>query len=244
MVKPKDKNDDCYSLILKTLTDTDFANQYSNNEEINIALGKYDAVVKKLLPNVDALDKNGLKRLVFSLEGLDRRGDALKILEEHPAAQEDTDLMGIIGGRYKRSYLKFPSQADAEAAFVYYELALEKSTAKKNYDQIYYHAINLAFLSLVAENDKGRMRTYAQQALDATEKCEEDSWKYGTVAEASMYLGDMDKAKEYYTKAAEMSGIREKISMHLNAYAGYTTLKQTDNLKDEFIVFLKEHFLK
>jgi tetratricopeptide (TPR) repeat protein len=243
MVKPENTEDDCYRLILSTLTDTEFANQYTNSEEINIALGKYDAVVKKLLPNKDALDKNGLKRLVFALEGLDRREEALALLDEHPSAQEDTDLMGIIGGRYKRAYLKFPSQDDAETAFVYYELALEKSTAKENHSQIYYHAINLAFLQLVVENDQGKMRTYARQALDAANECGDDVWKFGTIAEASMYLGDLEKAKEYYAKAAEMSGIREKISMHLNAYAGYTSLRQTANPEDPFILFLREQFL-
>ena len=243
MVKPKNEEDDCYQLVLNTLTDTEFANLYTDNEEINIALGKYDAVVKKLLPNKGALDKNGLKRLVFALEGLDRREEALKILDEHPSAQEDTDLMGIIGGRYKRGYLNFPSQEDAETAFVYYELALEKSTSKQNYGQIYYHAINLAFLYLVVENDREKMQTYAQMALDATEECAEDVWKFATVAEASMYLGDLNKAREYYLKAAELSGIREKISMHLNAYAGYTSLKQTDKAQDPFIVFLKDQFL-
>ena len=200
-------------------------------------------MVKQLLPKKDALDKNGLKRLIFSLEGLDRREEALEILNEHPSAQEDTDLMGIIGGRYKRSYLKFPSQNDGETAFVYYELALEKSTAKKNFGQIYYHAINLAFLSIVIENDKEKMRAYGQQALDATEQCEDDPWKNATVAEANLYLRNFDKAKEFYIKAAEKSGIREKISMHLNAYAGYTSLMQTDNPEDDFIVFLKDQFL-
>lgn len=243
MVKPKDENDDCFSLILNTLTDTEFANKYTNSEEINIALGKYDVVVKQLLPKKDALDKNGLKRLVFALEGLDRREEALQILDEHPSAMEDTDLMGVIGGRYKRAYLKFPSKTDGDAAFVYYDLALEKSTAKKNFEQIYYHAINLAFLSIVVENDTNKMRAYAQQALDATTKCEDNPWKNATVAEANLYLRNFDKAKEYYTKAAENSGIREKISIHLNAYAGYTALMQTDNPGDDFIVFLKEHFL-
>jgi len=243
MVKPENENDDCYGLILNTLTDTEFANKYTNNEEINIALGKYDVVVKQLLPKKDALDKNGLKRLVFSLEGLDRREEALKILNEHPSAQEDTDLMGIIGGRYKRSYLKFPSESDGDAAFVYYDLALEKSTAAKNYEQMYYHAINLAFLSIVIENDKQKMRTYAQQALDAAANCEDDPWKNATVAEANLYLRNFDKAKEFYVKAAENSGIREKISIHLNAYAGYTALMQTDNPEDDFILFLKKHFL-
>lgn len=243
MVKPKNENDDCYGLILNTLTDTEFANKYTNSEEINIALGKYDVVVKQLLQKKDALDKNGLKRLVFALEGLDRREEALKILDEHPTAEEDTDLMGIIGGRYKRAYLKFPSESDGDTAFVYYDLALEKSTAKNNYGQIYYHAINLAFLSIVVENDKEKMRAYAQQALDATAQCEDDPWKNATVAEANLYLRNFDKAKEFYIKAVEKSGIREKISIHLNAYAGYTALMQTDNPEDDFIVFLKDQFL-
>ncbi|MBT8184287.1 MAG: caspase family protein, partial [Eudoraea sp.] len=243
MVKPKDENDDCYQLILSTLTNSEFHNQYTNSEEINIALGKYDVVVKQLLPRKDELDASGLKRLIFSLEGLDRREEALEILNEHPKAQEDTDLMGIIGGRYKRAYLKFPSESDGDAAFVYYELALEQARAKENYGQIYYHAINLAFLSIVVQNDEEKMRSYAKMALDATDKCKDDPWKIATIAEANLYLQNFDKAREFYMKASESAGIREKISMHLNAYAGYTALMQTSDPEDEFIQFLKEHFL-
>jgi pimeloyl-ACP methyl ester carboxylesterase len=243
MVKPKDENDDCYSLIQSTLTDSEFHQQYTNKEEINIALGKYDVVVKQLLTRKDELDAAGLKRLIFSLEGLDRREEALQILNEHPKAQEDTDLMGIIGGRYKRAYLKFPSESDGEAAFVYYELALEQSSAKANHGQIYYHAINLAFLSIVVQSDAEKMLAYAKIALDATEKCKDDPWKNATIAEANLYLQNFEKAKKFYLKASEKSGIREKISMHLNAYAGYTSLMQTSSPDDDFILFLKENFL-
>lgn len=243
MVKPKDENDDCYTLIQSTLTDSEFHQQYTNKEEINIALGKYDAVVKKLLPEKDRLDQRGLKQLIFGLEGLDRRDEALQILNEHPKAQEDTDLMGIIGGRHKRAYLNFPSESDGEAAFVYYELALEQATSKENYDQIYYHAINLAFLSIVVEGDEQKMRNYANKALDAAEKCSDNPWKDATIAEANLYLRNFEKAKEFYVKASQNSGIREKISMHLNAYAGYTSLMQTNSPDDEFIKFLQERFL-
>ncbi len=243
MVKPKDENDDCYTLIQSTLTDSEFHQQYTNKEEINIALGKYDAVVKKLLPEKDRLDQRGLKQLIFSLEGLDRRDEALQILNEHPKAHEDTDLMGIIGGRHKRAYLNFPSESDGEAAFVYYELALEQATSKENYDQIYYHAINLAFLSIVVGNDEEKMRDYAIKALDAAEKCSDNPWKDATIAEANLYLRNFEKAKEFYIKASQNSGIREKISMHLNAYAGYTSLMQTNSPDDDFIKFLKDKFL-
>ncbi len=243
MVKPKDANDTCYQLILNTLTESESFENYTNKEEINIALGQYDAVVKKLMPMMDRLDENGLKQLIFGLEGLDRREEALQILENHPKANEATDLMGIIGGRYKRSYLKFPTAKDGEAAYVYYSIALEKSGTNKNFEQIYYHAINLAFLSLIVEQDKSAMKDYAQQALDAADKCGDDLWKIATVAEAQMYLGDLEKARKFYEKAAKMAGIREKISIHLNAYAGYTTLMKTAAPSDGFIQFLKNQFL-
>ncbi len=243
MVKPKTENDDGYILIRSTLTNSEFHQQFTNREEVNIALGKYDTVVKKLLPEKNRLDQKGLKQLIFGLEGLDRRDEALQILNEHPKAQTDTDLMGIIGGRYKRAYLKFPSENDGEAAFVYYELALEQSTAKENYDQVYYHAINLAFLSIVVENDQKKMRHYANIALDACEKCGDNLWKFATLAEANMYLGQLDLAKKFYKKAAEIAGIREKISIHLNAYAGYTSLMQTNTHTDDFIRFLHEKLL-
>ena len=243
MVKPKDENDDCYTLIRSTLTDSEFHSQYTNNEEINIALGRYDAVVKKLLPEKDRLDQKGLKQLIFSLEGLDRREEALQILNEHPKAQEDTDLMGILGGRHKRAYLNFPAASDGEAAFVYYELALEQATSKENYEQIYYHAINLAFLSIVVENDEEKMRNYANKALNAAEQCSDNPWKDATIAEANLYLRNFEKAKEFYLKASQNSGIREKISMHLNAYAGYTSLMQTNSPDDDIIKFLKVKFL-
>ena len=242
MVKPQDENDDAFNLIKDTLTNSTFYNQYTNSEEINITLGKYDAVVKELLPKVADLDLNGLRQLIFSLEGLDRKDEAVKILNEHPLAKENTDLMGILGGRYKRAYLNSYSKKDGDAAFNYYSKALELAIKAEDYSQIYYHAINLAFLSIVMENNEGQMMKYAKQALDATENCRNNLWKYATVAEANMYIGDMDKAVEFYTKAAQMADIRQKISMHTNAYAGYVALMQSDN-EDDFIKFLKASFL-
>lgn len=243
MVKPADEQDPCYQLITSALTASEYFDSYTDREAINNALGKYDVVLKSLWPRKGELDTNGLKQLIFALEGVDRREEALQLLENHPKAQENTDLMGIVGGRYKRAYLKFPSESDGDAAIVYYELALEKSTAQGNNAQIFYHAINLAFLSLVIGNDRIKMANYAGVALDAALKCVDDLWKTATLAEASMYLFKFDDAREYYSKAAEMAGIREKISIHLNAYAGYTSLLETNNEGDPFIKFLKEKFL-
>jgi hypothetical protein len=243
MVKPKDEFNDCYLLILNTLTNNLFYNKYTNSEEINIALGKYDTVVKKLLPIANTLDINGLKQLTFSLEGLDRKQEALEIVSNHPLAKENGDLFGIIAGRYKRSYLLNYSKNDAENAYEYYKKGLDLAVEINNLSQIYYQAINLAFLSIVANDDEFEMRKYANQALEAANSCRNNLWKFATVAEANLYLDNIAVAKEYYEKAAEISGIREKISIHTNAYKAYTCLMNTNNENDDFIKFLHKMFL-
>tara|TARA_R110002073_G_scaffold271828_2_gene435381 strand:- start:7248 stop:9491 length:2244 start_codon:yes stop_codon:yes gene_type:complete len=241
MVKPKDDKDDAYSLILNTLTGSKFFNQYTNKEEINLVLGKYDSVVQKLLPNKDDLDKRGLTQLIFALEGLERKAEVYDILNNH-RLKDNTDLMGIIGGRHKRDYLKTFSYKSFELSHKYYGKALEISIENKVDSQIYYHAINLAFLSIVSDPETGRgeMKKYANQALEAANKCD-DSWKYATIAEANMYLGNLDTAKKFYIKASEGMGIREKLSMHTNAYAGYVALANKEN--DEFTQFLRVQLL-
>ncbi len=242
MVKPKDEKDDAYQLILKTLTGSKFFNQYSNKEEINLTLGKYDTVVNELLPRKDDLDKRGLTQLIFALEGLERNEEVYNILNTHPLAQNNTDLMGIIGGRHKRDYLKTYSYKSSQLSRDYYSKALSISIENDVQSQIYYHSINLAFLSIVTDPETGRaeMKKFAKQALEAAEKCD-DAWKYATIAEANMYLGNLDIAKEHYIKASEGIGIREKVSMHTNAYAGYVAL--TNKEDDEFTQFLKDRLL-
>ena len=205
MVKPKDEKDDAYSLILNTLTGSKFFNQYTNKEEINLTLGKYDSVVKELLPRKDDLDKRGLTQLIFALEGLERKDEVYDILNTHPIAQSNTDLMGIVGGRHKRDYLKTYSYKSSQLSREYYSKALQISVENEVHSQIYYHAINLAFLSIVTDPETGKseMKKYANQALDATKHCDDDLWKFATIAEANMYLGNLDIAKEFYIKASE-----------------------------------------
>jgi pimeloyl-ACP methyl ester carboxylesterase len=243
MVKPQDEFNDSYLLIINTLTNNEFYNKYTNKEEINIAMGKYDAVIKKLLPIANSLDINGLKQLVFSLEGTDRKEEALEIIAKHSLAKDNGDLLGILGGRYKRSYLLNYASEDGDRAFMYYKKGLELAVEENNLNQIYYQAINLAFLSIVFKSNETEMLKYAKQALEAANASRNNLWKYATIAEANLYLDNLSVAKEYYTKAAAMSGIREKISMHTNAYKAYTCLMDTDNSKDDFIQFLHTSFL-
>jgi hypothetical protein len=243
MVKPKSDKDATYALIIDTLTGSKFFKAYKNTEEINLILGRYDAVVKKLLPIKDDLDQTGLKQLIFALEGLEQKEQVYELLNNHPVTKGNTDFMGIMGGRHKRDYLKTFSYKSSQLSHEYYSKALQISVDNDVYSQIYYHAINLAFLSIVTDPETGKsaMTKYAQQALEAAKHDDDNIWKYATVAEANMYLRDLETAKEFYIKASEGIAIREKVSMHTNAYAGYVAL--TNREDDEFTKFLKERLL-
>ncbi len=242
IVKPDDKNHAGYQLLIATLTKTVFNNPFTDKEAVNLLQGNYTEVVNNLLPQKEQLDKKGLAKLIFALEGLGRSFEAVKILENSTLAANNTDLLGIIGGRYKRKYLTNYLAADAESAMEYYKKAFNLATQKNDCEQIYYHAINLAFLSLVYKEDKNAMQDFAQKALAAAAQCPNDIWKTATVAEASIYLNDLETAKINYTAAAVGAGVREKLSMYANAFMGYTSLKQSDK-EDDFIKLLKEKLL-
>lgn len=245
MINPENTQNDAYHLILETLNNNDFYNQFTDDEEINNTLCEYGAVVKKLLPNVSHLDFKGLKILVFALEGLGRRAEVMDILLNHPLVKEKSDMMGLIAGRYKREYLAGYNRTDGEQALHFYKLGLQIAERKDDVEQIYYHAVNLAFMNLVFEEDNQSMRMNASKALIAAEKDEVDNlWKLATIAEANMYLNDFSEAKMFYKKAAKLAGIREKISIHTNAHTAYTCLKNIGNQKeDNFKKFLNTTFL-
>jgi hypothetical protein len=201
-------------------------------------------VIKTLLPNAATIDANGLEQLIFALEGADRAGEALDIIKNNPLAQENSNLMGVIGGRFKRNYLNTFDVADGQHAFEYYNAGLQIAERKNDHRQIYYLAINLAFLSIISQNNQELMTQYAEQALAALEKDKFNSlWKLATLGEANLYLGNFEESKTHYAAAAKMCGLREKISIYTNAYNAYTTLMSTDNEADDFIKFLKNNFL-
>lgn len=243
IVKPENQEDTTYRLVRHSLTHSEVFEQFGDPKARNLALGRYDAVARELLPEAGSLDKKGLRQLIFALEGLGRREEALKLLENHPLASRSTDLMGVLAGRYKRAYLKRPNRQDGETAQVYYGIALDMARDAGDTDQVYYHAINLAFLSLVLDEDRESMRTYAKQAQEAAEQCEESLWTAATLGEAHLYQDNLYAAKSFYEKASGMAGIREKISIHLNARAAYCALKETEREDDAFLRFLKEKFL-
>jgi triacylglycerol esterase/lipase EstA (alpha/beta hydrolase family) len=243
MVKVTSKSNDGYELILKSLTDNPFFNKYTNAEEINIALGEYDEVVRKLKPALDYLNTNGLEKLIYAMECSGLREEAIAILETHEIAQKDGEMLYILAGLFKNEYLNNTKQEDGLTSYNCYKKALRIAKKTEDVEQIYLNAINLAYLNILLQHDKRDMRTYAKLALEYTKKDRKNKvLKMATMGEANMYLDNLDEARKYYHNASKKANIREKISIHDQAYTAYFALNK-ESSNDKFIQYLKEIFL-
>ncbi|MBN4057980.1 caspase family protein [Olleya sp. AH-315-K02] len=233
-------NNDSYNLILETLTDNEFTNKFIDKQEVNLILGEYDEVIRKLKPNLEKLDEQGLERLIYALEGLGQRKEALKILKSHKLAQNDPDILNVLGGLYKRKYLDDSLYEDGKAAFDCYTKALDLAKKINQTEQICENAINLAFLNLKLEEDYHDMENFANIAIEAATDFRFDKiWKLRALAEGYIYLNNLEKSKEIFIKFAIKANVREKLNTYSNAYSAYVMLNDTENTEDEFMKFLR-----
>ncbi len=243
MVDVTSRDNDGYELILNTLTDNPFFNKYTNSEEINIALGEYDEVVRKLKPALEYLNSDGLEKLIYAMECSGLREEAIEILETHKLAKKDGEMLYILGGLFKNEYLNNTKPEDGLASYNCFKKALRIAKKKKDIEQIYLNAINLAFLNILLEQDKRDMKTYAKLALEYTNKDRSNKVsKMATIGEANIYLDNLEDARKHYLNASKKANIREKISIHDQAYTAFLALNK-EKPNDEFIQFLKEIFL-
>ncbi len=137
-------------------------------------------------------------RAAIELRLQDKRKEAKALLHEHKDL--GTDVQGTLAGAYKRDYFGTNDSSDADHALLLYSEALKTAQAADDHDQIYYHAINVAFLHLVAYDDADEARAFAQVALDACDKADENLWTVATRAEANLYLGNYDEALGLYER--------------------------------------------
>lgn len=88
------------------------------------------------------------------------------------------------------------------------------------------------------------MREYAAVALSAADQYPYNSVpKFVTLAEASIFLGDLDASKKHYAVVDEKAGIRYKMKCYERAVLIYDTLYDTKNEKDPYIEFLSDTLL-
>ena len=243
IVQPKDKSSDTCILVKEILLSKNSTNSVQFNEVQNEKKNQ-EEIARTLLPNVAQLDKRGLSRLIFALESLKRSDEAIEILTNHSLTQTNSDVLGIIGGRYKRKYIINYFKADGDKAIEYYTKGLQIAKDKEDYQQLYYIHINLAFLNLLVNDDEQVMRYHSKKAIMYCDLVTINTlWKQATLAEANVYLGKIELATKYYKEVLKKASRRQKISIYNNAFTGYVCLTKLDNQEDDFIKFLKTHFL-
>lgn len=131
----------------------------------------------------------------LALERAGKRPQSIELLERHQS--RNTDIKGTLAGRLKRVWFESNLPADADRALALYVEALASTTDP---DQIYYHAINVAFMRFVYRGDRPGAEEMARLALQHATPPGADAWKTATVAEAYLYLGRRENALEEYRR--------------------------------------------
>jgi len=157
-------------------------------------------------------------QVVQAALALERAGDrtkAIELLERYRAL--GTDVQGTLGGRIKRIWFETEDPHDAHRSLDLYQHALEIAegdlkaasddrTRIKAKQQIYYHAINVAFLELVFRHEPDRARAMAERAAAAASSVPEDVWSVATLAEVELYRGDTAAALNRYRQMLQLGG--------------------------------------
>jgi len=172
-------------------------------------------VVAELEQTATRMSEREVVQAALALERAGERAKAMALLERHQAL--GTDVQGTLAGRVKRLWFETDDPSHAQRALDLYQHALEQALARfkaagdareriKAQEQIYYHAINVAFLEFVLDSRAERAAATARLAAEHAAAVPENVWSVATLAEARLYLGDTRGAVDLYRKTLGLGG--------------------------------------
>ena len=198
IVKPADANAPSLALVVATLG-TGTTPVPDPVAQLRLASERPTTKAPELVQRVEAGTDDMPARVVvdaaLALERAGQRTEAIALLERYE--EKDTDIKGTLGGRLKRLWLETEQTEYAERALTLYQEALNST---KEPDQIYYLAINVAFMKFVFSDDLAAAQSAANLALQHAAPPGDDVWKTATVAEAYLYLGRIEDAVAEYRR--------------------------------------------
>lgn len=204
----------------------------------------HEAIIAELEPNAKDLDEDSFIKLIKSMEAVGRVEDAIEALNKNKRTISDADLMETLGDLYRNHYLKNRLQKEGEEALEIYKKAYKLAVKTEDEEQVFTNAVKISFMLAKLDLGKKQMREYAVIALTAADKYVYDSVpKYVTMAEASIYLGDLEGSKKHYATVGGKAGIRFKINCYERAVLIYETLFDPKNAKDPFLLYLEDTLL-
>ncbi len=213
IVKPEGADSPSVALLVSMLGDAEPPAQ--TVEPLSLAAERATLDVRALVEEQEQSHQLSEAEVVDSALALERAGErneAIELLQRHQAL--GTDVQGTLGGRIKRIWLESENPEDAQRAYDIYSAALAMAqealeTAKEMedtkaeagaLDQIYYQAINVAFLEFVFHDRPKRAAEMAKLAHECAEGSGENLWTIATRAEAQLYLDRPDEAVALYTE--------------------------------------------
>ena len=195
MVRASDTDSPSVRLLMSALSNAPVADEAT--APLTLAAEIPDSTVSELIEaRGDEMSQQDVVRAALALEQNGRRDEAMALLQRHQAL--GTDVQGTLAGRIKRMWMENEALDSAQHALDLYQGALDVALKSGDRDQIYYHAINIAFFEFVAFDRADRAREMAELALQNASLAEADLWSVATQAEANLYLGHWDLALELY----------------------------------------------
>jgi hypothetical protein len=204
----------------------------------------HELTIAQLEPKAKKLDEDSFIKLIKAMEAVGRVDDAIDTLNNNKRTQSDPDLLEALGDLFRNKYLKNKLQVEGEKALECHKKALDLAISTDDEEQVFTNAVKIAFMYANLDMNKKEMRDYATKAMKAAQSYLYPSInKLATMAEANIYLANIDEAKKNYKKVAAKAGIRYRMKCYEQAVSVYNTLFQPENQKDAFLVFLEETLL-
>ena len=154
------------------------------------------------------------KALALAQSGASGEANSI-LLSLQKAGLTDSETIGILGRTWKDMAMEIENILERkrclEAAFFCYNTTYEAEYNAGNFESAYYTGINAASVSLLAGNIE-QSKKIAEQVRKICEdilqyKANRNEpisfWLYASLGEASLLQGDIAKAEEFYTLAAE-----------------------------------------
>jgi tetratricopeptide (TPR) repeat protein len=202
MVKPDKPEAESVRLVVSTLT-RDQRQPPPESPTLRMAAEQPSTNVAPLIQQRgDTLTEPEVVEAALAYERSGKRAKAIALLERYQSL--GTDVQGTLAGRIKRLWIEDEGDHYAQRALDLYQHALRQAEANHDHKQIYYHAINVAFLRFVAFGQRDAARDMAELALRHCTLSSEDVWSVATRAEAHLYKDDRKTALRLYGKVPLM----------------------------------------
>lgn len=229
IVKPDDRQHESARLVISALSarDVKVAPPVEATAPLRLAAEQPRADIAEVIASKgDEMSQEEIVDAALALDRQNQREESIRLLQRYQT--RGTDVQGVLAGRIKRLWLENEADGHAQWALELYQHALDQAVDKGNHGQIYYHAINVAFLNLVALDQSDRAKEMAQLALLHCGQAEPDVWNLATQAEANLYLGNRALALDLYRKVAEFGGVDGWKTASASFQAGHLAIKLGD----------------